>query len=420
MNTLQLFIDAAWPEHHADCAWQLLNETGRLIESGRSEPIHWPGVVSPGRAAPRPVEPVQAQPICQLILSSDQAVLLKVNLPAGSAGRQREVIAFALEDRLLEDADHYHLALGAHHSDGRTDVVAIARQRLRTLTASLATAGIVPQSACVEAQCAPRATGTWLLLAQHDQITLVTDDGWLPVRALERQPPPDELLIALATTGGERCTAVQLAGDAASLCDTTAWRAALNLPVTQAAGIDNRLAPATAINLLQGEWAPPRAQHPFWRGQRLALRFGAVALAAYALFSLGEWAWLARESSQLKAQQTALFRETFPQTASVVMPPLQLRRSLDAERHRRGLTGEEDFLALTAALAEAGIGKTEELRYGHGKLDAVAILPTAAAIDPLRRALRLRGITLEVGQNTPLPDNQGVRISLALRKGFLP
>jgi general secretion pathway protein L len=410
MNTLQLFIDAGWPQQHTDGPWRLLNPLGKLLASGRSEPAHWPGVVT--ESPPSSAEATVAH-ACEVVLSNDQGAYFDIELPPGKAGLQRDVVAFALEDKLLDDLDRYHFALGSRQGDGCSAVVAMAQPRLRQILDNLTSIGLSPHRAVMAAQLQALPVDGWLLVAEHGHTSLITSAGWLPVNHIERTSPPVELLIAQSATPDDRAKPIYLSGDIGGLIDTAAWNKLLGRPVT--AESPAATLPAEPINLLQGEFAPARAPHPLWHQRRLIARLGAAVLAVYALLSLGEWAWLAREARQLREQQTAVFRDTFPQVSAIVMPSLQLRRNLDEERHRHGLSGEEDFLALTNALGTAGVTQAEELRYSPGRLDAVVTLPSRERIDPLLLALRLQGLVVTPGKIDPA--GQGVRLQLSLRRG---
>ncbi|MCX7177308.1 MAG: type II secretion system protein GspL [Proteobacteria bacterium] len=93
--TLRILVTAAWPAEEAACEWALLNAQGLPLQRGKSEPRHWPMADH-----------------CEVVLSAEQCLVLKAQLPKGARARPSEVIAYALEEQLINDADHEHFVLG--------------------------------------------------------------------------------------------------------------------------------------------------------------------------------------------------------------------------------------------------------------------------------------------------------------------
>lgn len=413
MKTLQLFIDASWPDQHAECKWRLLDATGYTVSSGCSEPRYWPGVKLPDSGG---TDETDDPIICELVLSCDQAVKFSVPLPPGKPGRQRDVVAFALEERLTAEAESYHFALGASNNDGTTEVICIPRIRLRTVLASLSTVGLVPSRAVIDAQLHSLTDSIWQLVALHAEgATLITPSGWLRVDTLEKDAPAPEVVAALASPEGSQCTGIELDTALASHCEITAWQAGLKIPVRQMATSPSTAPLRAPIDLLQGEFLPPRSGLGPWRGVTAAAKLLVTGFSIFLLISLADWAWMAYQVRTVKAEQKQLFMKTFPQTTSVLMPPLQMQRSVDEARRRHGLLGENDFLSLAAALADAGINHAEGLRYVQGRLEADVVIPSGRSLESATRRLNLLGISLIATHQKPIAT--GVQATLILRRG---
>jgi general secretion pathway protein L len=412
MKTLQLFIDASWPDQHSECEWRLLDASGHTVSSGSSEPRHWPGVKLPYSGDRNAAED---SIVCELILGSDEAVRFSVQLPPGKTGRQREVVAFALEDRLTAEPESYHFALGEPNDDGTTEVICIPRHRLHKLLASLNSVGVVPCRIIIDAQLRPLTDSVWQLVASRQGATLITSSGWLQVDTLEKTSPAPELLVALATPEGSQCTAIELDADIASRCEITAWQAGLGIPLRQMTTAAPAAPQRLPINLLQGEFSPPRSGLGPWRGVSTAAKLLVAGFLIFVLVSLGDWAWMAYQVRSLKAEQKSFFLKTFPQATSALMPPLQMQRSVDEARRRHGLLGENDFLSLAAALAGAGIQHVEGFRYAQGRLEAEVVIPTGHSLESITRRLNLQGISLVTTHQKSVAN--GVQATLILRRG---
>jgi len=418
---LRLFVTADWPGRDAACEWTLVNEHGSQLQRGRSEPRHWP-----------------AAEHCELILSADQCLLLKAQLPKGARSRPPEVIAYALEDQLIGEADAEHFVVGNSDREGQaTPIWVIARSRLRTLLAALRSLERLPQRAVSEIQLAPLPAGGWSVCLHADNTSgfmrLGTEEGYAFDLNDARQPPLELQLALQAARKNDsapqfvavysaRSKAGGLEFDAAA---AAAWQAALELPVRIAGDYAWRDLPTDgARNLLSGEFAPPRLPNSGWNGFKPALAIGLLTLTIYALFSLGEWFWLDRQAEQLRQRMTDIFRTAYPQAQAIVDPPLQMQRLNDQLRRERGQLGGTDFLPLLAVAGDAlgGQGKLRSIVYADGRLElglllapvvGSGVLANAADAERLRATLASRGLTVTLRDTRPASG--GVVATFAMR-----
>jgi general secretion pathway protein L len=420
---LRLYLPANWPSKQTSCEWQLLNTHGALLQSGASEPRHWP-----------------AADCCELILTAAQCLLTSVGLPKTARARTAEVIGYALEEQLLGDAANEHFVVG-HPLDQRnasdsgvvsTPVWVIARQRLQTLLDTLRTLGHTPQRLVSELQLLP------LSGSNHWSLCLKPDGGFLRTgsetgcgcsfdlpggTADALREPPAELRLALsaARKTGTLPSAISVYSAPGSKLEATQladWQASLGLPVQLAGEYrwrDYAAQIASARNLLTGEFTPARAPGEGWSSLRPALWLGALALLIYSLFSFGEWAWLSHEKNQLRQQMTVQFRSSFPQAQTIIDPPLQMQRLHDQLLRERGQPGADDFLSLLAA-ASAALPNPSQLKlisYAEGRLELSLILADANTLQQLRNNLQQRGLTADI-RNTQA-TNSGIEATLILR-----
>ncbi|MBI3523657.1 MAG: hypothetical protein HY066_03895 [Betaproteobacteria bacterium] len=412
--SLRLFITADWPGRDAACEWTLVNAQGTPLQRGRSEPRHWP-----------------AAEHCELILSADQCLSLKAQLPKGARSRPAEVIAYALEDQLIGEADGEHFVVGDSDSAGEgqpTPIWVIARSRFRALLAALRTLERMPQRVVSEIQIAPLPANGWSVCLHPDNTSglmrLGAEEGYAFDLGDARQPPLELQLALQAARNSDsapqsiavyssRSKTAGLEFDAAA---AAAWQAALGLPVHAAGDYAWRDLPtADARNLLSGEFAPPRQPNSGWDSLKPALAIGLLTLTIYALFSLGEWFWLDRQSEQLRQRMTDIFRSAYPQAQAIVNPPLQMQRLNDQLRRERGQLGSTDFLPLLAVASEAlgGQGKLRSIAYEDGRLELGVLLANAADAERLRGVLAGRGLAVTLRDTHP--GNGGVVAVFALR-----
>lgn len=404
MSTLlRLRVEANWPAESTRCEWALYDIGGRLVERGASEPQHWPQAAA-----------------CEVVLSADQCLALDATLPKGAKRHDAQVVAYAVEDHIVGDIQQEHVVAGETRADGRTEVWVISRTRLAAVTGALRQLGRAPVRAYSEAELAPVAADTWsvCLRGSAGYLRLPAQAGY--AFELAGPEPPVELVLGVQAARAQgmlpREIAVYCERDA--LFNAQAWEAALGVAVHRAGECAWQAWPArAATNLLTGEFAPPRARHAAWAPFRPALAIGVAALALYAAYSLGEWAWLHHRARGLQAQTTEIFRAAFPQVQTVVDPVLQMQRLYDPLMRERGRVGESDFLPLLAAVSE-GLGEGAQYRslgYDNGRLEFTVTLKDRRAPERLREALARRGLMLTV-QDTR-QTRSGLDISFSVRFG---
>lgn len=412
---LRLLITGDWPSRDPACEWTMVNAQGSPLQRGRSEPRHWP-------AAER----------CEMVLSADQCLLLKAQLPKGARSRPAEVIAYALEDQLIGEAEAEHFVVG--DSDGNanaetgmaTPVWVIERSRLRTVLATLRTLDRVPHRAVGEIQLAPLSAGGWSVCLHADNATgfirLGAEEGYAFDLKDVNQPPLElqlTLQAARKSDSAPQFIAVYSARSKAGEFDAAAaaaWQAALGLPVRELGEYAWRdLTTDGARNLLSGEFAPPRQPNSGWGSLKPALFIGLITLAVYAMFSFGEWIWLDNQSGRLRQHMTDTFRAAYPQAQAIVDPPLQMQRLNDQLRRERGQLGSTDFMPLLAAASEAlgGQGKLRSIAYEDGRLELTLLLADAAGAERIRGSLASRGLAVTLRDSRP--STGGIEAVFALR-----
>lgn len=399
---LRLFLDAGWPAQHSDCDWQWLDDNGHLLRRGAGDIRTWPGRESKG-----------APPICEIILSSDQVVCLNTQLPAGAAGKKREVVRFAIEERLIGNIDEQHCVAGERRADGATPVLTLPRTRLANLLAALGRLNLVPLRVLVEAQMDSVPPDGWILRRTNNAATLVTAEGWLRLDDLNANVLPPLLLWAYdeAIVKPHSLVVVSAVNDLPAPLKAWAKDCGLRLEVRREA---NRI-PAEAVNLLQGEFAPAREVRAWRRHYRPLAWAAAVGALGYAVFSLTEWAWLAHSAARLKEQEVTVFHATFPQVRTIVSAPLQMQRNLDSARQKNGMAGSGDYLALLANFAAAAPpdNALEAMSYDNNRLKLKLKLPNAQALDTLTNALRRRGLHVDSKEASAAA---GMNVTLTLSK----
>src|SRR6202162_5445980 len=113
----------------------------------------------------------------ELALPASRVLFARLKLPKVSPATIRELLPFAVEDRLLADPSHVHAVAGRTHAKGETIVAVIDREWLRAMLGALARAAIRPTRACPESALLAGGHGDWNLVWGPARGMLVDDEG---------------------------------------------------------------------------------------------------------------------------------------------------------------------------------------------------------------------------------------------------
>lgn len=346
-------VDRPGPDAPFD--WALADREGNALRAGRG-----------------PLTEVPRGDAVELVLPASRVLFARLRLPKVNAATIRELLPFAVEDRLLADPSQIHAVPGATNARGETLVAVTDRNFLADTLALLARAGFPPaRVVCESALVSPGQSG-WIAVLGEDRCFLVEEDGYAVAfdRPVGREPPL-ALRIAVDEAGGREARPTQLevlaehgAPDAAAWSDTLG----LTVRVKEAKGRLARPLAPRAIDLLTGEFAPKSRALSGLRVPRLAVAL-AIALVLLQLGLSGYETWrLESERRSLEAEREALFRAAFPEATTVVDPALQMARNLAALQRARGEAATDDFLAQVTREARQDGAPARTLTWAAGRL----------------------------------------------------
>lgn len=309
----------------------------------------------------------------EMVLPAERVLFARLKLPKVNAATIRELLPFAVEDRLLADPSHIHAVAGGRNARGETVVAVVDREWLQARVDALAAAGLRPTSAYCESALLAGGRGDWHVVWGRARGMLVDDEG--VAASFDRGTDlPLALRVALdeAAARGDRPASVRVhVEDGEPLPDLARWSS--DTGVAFAAGSEwEKLArgqpAAGTIDLLQGDLAPRRPRIAA-RAMAPAAILACLIVAAQALFVGVDAMRKARERTQLEAQRDAIFRGAFPEARAVVDPELQMARNLEELRRARGLAAGDDFLAQLTRVARES-KSVRSVEYESGRLVA--------------------------------------------------
>jgi general secretion pathway protein L len=337
-------------------AWMLFDARRRLLREG----------VNALAEVPRGDE-------VEAVLPASRVLFARLKLPRVSAATIRELLPFAVEDRLLADPSHIHAVAGARDSRGETVVAVIDRQWLQGMLDALARAGLRPTRAWPESALLAGGRGDWNLVWSPARGMLVDDDGVAATFDHDASGAfPLALRLALdeAAARGDKPTGIRVHTDAgASLPDLAAWSAESGVGFAAGSRWEElaRADPGrAAINLLQGEFSPRRQGRT--RLPRAAVWLAvAIAVLQMSLVAL-DAGRLRHERSTLEARREAIFRDAFPEARAVVDPELQMKRNLADLRREHGIAVEDEFFGKLSREAQEPGRQARSIEFANGKL----------------------------------------------------
>jgi general secretion pathway protein L len=368
VSRLRLFLpeserlDAAGP-----LRWRLLERRGS-VRDGRSTLAELPGA-----------DEVEA------ILPASRVLFARLKLPRVSDATIRELLPFAVEDRLLADPAQIHAVAGRTDAGGDTTVAVVDRAWLAAVLRALDAAGRKPRHAWCESALVPAVAGAWHVVLHGASGLLVDEAGTASTFDWHAQGSlPLAIRVALdeATTRGQRPRkllvhegVVPAPGPATSPRTTSApfeaWSAEASVPFERSSPWPELEASAPAdgaIDLLAGDFAPRRTGVSSVRLPRAAIALAAViALLQFGFTAVDTWR-LARERDALEARREAIFRSAFPDARVVVDPDLQMARNLAQLRAARGLASGDEFLVKLTQAARESDARASTIDYATGRL----------------------------------------------------
>ena len=335
------------------------------------------------------------------VLPFSRLAWLRVQLPPASHGtRLQHVLHGLLEDRLLDEPQHLHIALppdaeSVARTGGSLLVAVCDKQWLRDVLAPFQAAGLTVQRLVPE--LSPSDTPRLHVMGEPERSHSVFShaDG------VALLPPNTAQWSAFA---GLATDALQIHAEPAMVARVQATLQ--RQPRLQSAAQRWVQSSQSAWDLAQGEWAQGRTQQiqrqmlAIWQTLRHApawrpVRWGLSALLVLQVVGLNALAW--RERSALDAQQASLqsiLKNTFPSVALVVDAPLQMQREVDVLLQKSGALSRTDFEPLLAALA--------------------GVLPAGQAPSQIhfaQHSLRVQGVTLDANAtSTPALTTQGLQL----------
>ncbi len=355
-----------------------------------------------------------------LIVAASRILLTQVNLPALSQAKLREVLAYAVEDKLLADPESIHVVAGragSISSGGETPLAVIDKAWLRQQLAQLQQHGMHPDKLLAETLLPRLENNAWTMVwnGQGGFVRTGPNAGFV-LDGGEAQNVPMALTLAIDEARAAHKAPASILLYHTPDASLPQWVAKLDIRseargawAWQTADVNG----AAALNLLQGEFAPSRKTQAWMQHMRPVVLLAGAILAVHLIATLAHWAQLRHERNRLQDEMVATFKQTFPEAAAIVDPALQMQRNLSGLRRAHGAPDSADFLPLLATAAPVmRHGRIQSLQYAQDKLHFDLLLQDSAQLDTLHAELAALPLRADFGAPNSVPEGINIRLSL--------
>ncbi len=327
-----------------------------------------------------------------VLVPAEQVTLMHVDVPSRNPQKVLQAVPYILEDKLAEDVETLHFALGARTDAGQL-VAVMGKARLRACLDELADAGLRP-ARLVPDVCA--------LAPEPGSVAVALDGGAVLVRM------PDgggfatdtafgaELLKRRITESAGAFTRLSIHGAAA---DVDAFDASLGdvplerikHPVADGAlpALAAGLGAQRGLDLLQGDFKTQTPVQEHWRTWRIAVVLLALCLLLGLAEQITSYVKLRRQANTLDAQVTQLFNQAMP--GSRLVPGSEQQEMQAKLAELQGGNSAGSLLALLDALG-SGLGSNPSIQvtginYQGGSLQVQLQAGDIGALDALKGTL---------------------------------
>ncbi len=355
-----------------------------------------------------------------VLAPAETLLLAQVNIPARNRQRVLQALPYMLEDRLVQDIELLHFAIGAREADGALNVAVVERAQLDSWLERLRRAGLEPEAILPETLTLPYEDGAWTVLV--DGPVTIVRTGPQAGFAIDSDNLEALLGQALEEAGAARPTRLQVySGEG----NTGAWPAFPDIESRQSTLDEDALVlmaqhvnERASIDLLQGEY---NRREQFGRLYRPWIA-SAAALGLLVILHTAMLAWdystLSSEADRLQQAIEQTYLEAFPDATRIVNPRVQMERGLASLRGGGGDAG--GFLDMVKnaapALKETDGVVLQRVNYRERRLDLALAIGNLQQLDSLKQRLESdSGLEIEIQSASAAGDRVEARIQLRAR-----
>lgn len=398
-------------------------EISETLALDASTPLTWMLESAAGaklRSATSPIAQMPAAQRVRLILPASVVMLTRVKLPAGRPQKIRQLLRYAVEDKVMADPETLHVASVSENST-EFAVAVVDRSWLKSVIDIFRGYGLAPRVALAETLLPKLEQAAWAAVWDGKQGFVRTGeyDG-LAFDGGSQTEPPLALRLACDEARDNNAAPAELvlytrAG--ALQPDLAAWSEVLGLKVHYA-GAWSALAQASKsgehFNLLQGEFAPASFRADWLpKLKPMAYLAAAIVIIQFGASAL-DLLMQRHEKNQLQQAMNSKYKATFPETRAVIDAPRQMQSQLQTLRRQAGEASPDDLVPMIARMTprlDRSV-RLSLLDYSPGLLKVDVILPAPDMAEPVRSQLQSDGLSVELESLTTVAGGTTARYIL--------
>jgi general secretion pathway protein L len=366
-----------------------------LIVDARGAPVGPPQSGPLNLAAAR----VAGRRVCVLAPGAD-VLLAEPDLPPKAGAKLAQLVPYALEEHLADSIEELHFAIGKRSTESaRVRVAVVARALLNEWLATLRAAGIVPDAVYADSDLLPLNPGQAVALMEADAV-FVRAPGASPVTL-----PADALgqALEIAQSGADTASgarglilytgAAEWQQHAAQVEAVRAHFDGIKVQLLTGGPLAlfaQQLPAGTAINLLQGEYAPESGRAVGWQAWRVAALLLAGLVALHVIGKATQLHFLKTRERQVDASIRDAVRTAMPGEPNLLDARKRMEQRLAVARG-----AGSGLLPALQALAQAGAvapgTSLQSVNFKNGSVEMKLSAPDASSLDHLSQALRSNG-----------------------------
>jgi len=358
------------------------------------------------------------------LMPGERISLMDAHIPTRKRQRILQAAPWVLEDRLAEDVDRLHFALGPRQADERVRIGVVSREDMGHLTEQLRDIGLLAESILPDFLALPREDEEWVLASDGQRVMVRTGncqgfsiDRTIALEMLdflfadEAQPPPKRLTLFRAQDDQELLAALTPHLDESIELNDRPYEGELR------DGLVPSIERNPAMDLAEGQYRLRREEDDWWYPWKPVVGLAAAWLLVLTIAEGVHLFQMSEQNRALDEQIETVFRDALPDAERMVNPRLRMEQRLSA---LRGSGTEGHFLPVMAALGE-GMGGLEDgslrgLSYRPGVLDINLRVSSSSALDTFKDAVESdERFEASIQQANTRDDHVDGRVQVRLR-----
>lgn len=362
------------------------------------------------------------------LVPGTRILMTSATLPVRGVARMLQLVPFALEERLAEDVESLHFALGRRRDDGSVPVAVVRREAMDRWLKTLESADFHPAFVLPDTVGVPAADTGAAIMVEGGRVYLRDESGCVAAF------PADEVVhyaeaLGLAVSSDEDSdkgagVTIHIGTDEREHHRELLATLQTCYPGAQLKTLPNGAFARLAVNacanpepnLIQGAYAPKTNIERYWQPWRAAAVLLAVLVTVLLGVKAGDNIMLGREEARLDADMRAVFERAMP-GARALEGQLRFQMERSLADLRGGGDGGSDFLEtlqiLAKALSTTSNTELENMVHQNRIMSIKLNAPSVETLDKIKQAVGDAGLKAEISSAEPSDNGVDGRMRLS-------